>query len=588
MRSRRVLRRVLRNQKNKRNTKNLRKRTNFRKLANAKTRRLRARSKVGTKRRYTKKNKKGGSAPRVPPRATKYKAIVFDVDDTLYPHICGHNISFDDENQTILIERIKEILKFLKARGVIFYVVTRCRPSQNILKDTYATNENISYTLPADDPLIPEENIFGADWVDSKLRIGVNPDVRVWNVTNAPFDKNYSVIKSEFLNQIRTKHSGENILFVDDDSANAVVAASRGFDCITSPDRLGKAGGMIMTIRGLEKVFGEQPDFPKGSLSKYPTIMGGRMADVVQSDSDSDSFKLLVSTQQLTFMKCVNNLAKYRNSDPRVEVTLESQVFDPQLTKANREPLDVTFQSIVRDITNLFLVTPKKKFVRKGAMKKRKKTKEQIYYDNINEFLGEILESVDDCEDEGEEGLGLEVSNDLRVLLETPDEIEKKKEMLKRVGASFKVKPRAACRTTTGEQRDIVVDAICEFKYKGLTPIPYTEGIDTVMLKDKLKGSWFLRTSSTDEFTIVIKITDETDSFDKLNPEHVVKYKIKKEEKNESNKYFIYDTKKFDDFKSLLTYYSKINIGEKYGKLDPNKLLMEEDQGAPPLPIKGK
>ena len=585
-------RRILRNQKNKRKTRILRKKTNFRKLANAKTRR---RSKVGTKRRYTKKTRKRGAGPPIlpaepthgnlaelsvlgpasgaAPESLPYDAIVFDVDDTLYPHICHRDISFDDK-QRMLIKRIKEILSFLKTeKDIKLFVITRCIPKANILNKSFteeSKNSEISYT-----DLIPSKHIFGADWTDPHNRVltgGEWSDLRVWNSTNYPFDTNYSVIKSEFLNQIRAnlikkKNPSESvrILFVDDDSANAKLAQSRGFDCITSPEPKRKGGGMIMTIRGLEDVFGKQPGFPEG-LSKYPEI--SKQPDLVEG-----SFKFLEgSTSKLTFMKCVNNLAKYSNAE------VESQVFNPKRTNKDGIALEVTFQSILDDIEDY--VNNQLKFQRQGAMKKKTSSPETT---TENEVLGNLFQTVVACLDDkkGIESVSITLGEALKKSSNSGDRTK----MLETIRDSFKGKPKTKSCRTTEQQRDIVKDAICEFKYNELYPITYSKEIDKYMLKDKQKGSWFLRNSSIPgQFTIVIKTNDETDEFE------VVKYKIIK---NDKQKYLIQykggenDSFSFDDFKSLLTHYSKNQFGKSGSILDPNKLLMEEDPEAPPLPPKG-
>ena len=520
-------RRILRNQKNKRKTRILRKKTNFRKTANAKTRR---RSKVGTKLRYTKKNKKGGMddvPPPVPPRVTKpkeYGVIVFDVDDTLYPHICGHNIDFN-AGQITLITRIKEILKFLKDKGIILYVVTRCRPSQNILNLFYTEKADIKYT-----DLIPEENIFGADRVGYNIISKgdtVSIDERVWNVTNGPFDKNYSVIKSEFLNQIRVKHSTKNILFVDDDSANAVVAASRGFDCITTPKKLGgKAGGMIMTIRGLESVFGIKSD----SGVTYPKIMGGRKADVVQLDSGSDSFEFLPgSTPELTlnFMNCVNNLANYNDK------TEKDEVFLPEVKEKFKMPDGVTFQSLINDISNIVNHATAHEVGKPSGIKRdRRKAfrgrpegfKPVIVTPEEEDLLIQVAELVDD------ECLPFSVL-DLFESLENPSvEQGNRTQILKTIKESFKVKPKTESCRTTGEQQNIlseVFEAATKYELETEVPPPpppkigdnyIITGIDRanseLILKVNKNGSYLLRPSSKSQvdnivYALSLKINDD-------------------------------------------------------------------------------
>ena len=568
-------RRVLRNQKNKRNTKNLRKRTNFRKLANAKTRRLRARSKVGTKRRYTKKTRKGGSAPRVifgegaikdtiesvlgpasgaAPESLPYGAIVFDVDDTLYPHICGHKIektSFNPD-QITLIKRIKEILTVLKGMNIKLFVITRCRPIANILNEFFTKKHedpdaaSLQTEIKYND-LIPSKHIFGADWTDPHAPVddkGEWSDLRVWNSTKYPFDTNYSVIKSEFLNQIREKHSGGNILFVDDDRANAKVAQSRGFNCITTPTSLGKkGGGMIMTIRGLESVFGIPPNYPEGSTENYPEIPN-------QLDLGEGSFEFLAgSTQKLTFMNSVNNLPKYLKSVPRVEVTLDSQVFNPKRKNFRGEDLEITFQSILNDITNY--VNKQLQLKRQGAIKGKPSPPETTE----NEGLGNLFQTVAACLDDEQ---GKEVSIKLGEALQEPSTPGERSEMIERVNQSFKrAKTRAACRTT--KQHIEIIDAIKNYEVETEVPPPTEEeevppplppkignnyiitGINRekseLILSVNKNGSYLLRTSSKGGYALSINIGNDK----------IIHYRLK-EAVEGANKIFKIDGMKVTDF----------------------------------------
>ena len=255
------------------------KHANSRVTRNTRSKRTRRR-KSGKKRRVS--VKMGG---RLFGEARKYDAIVFDVDETILPKLCGvgkleqlledikkkKKYSYTNkEGQTLTFKLydLKELVKLLtiiKNKGIPLFIATRCMSILHINHPIIQPNTDSKNDLHME--LIKLHSLFRNNETDLLM---LAADGSVLRSDPAEGSAKWAKYKTYFLQQLKEKLKEKlkkkdvKILFVDDDATNTKKANEAGFDTFTKNkagfDTFTKNQGQTQTI---------PPDFAAKLESTY-------------------------------------------------------------------------------------------------------------------------------------------------------------------------------------------------------------------------------------------------------------------------------------------------------------------------------